>query len=128
MHSREAREAACRPAASAATAARSAGGRGALVAREELVDEAGVQVAGAQFRVLQNLAEEADVGADAAHVVFAQGADHALDGLLAVGAPDGQLGEQRVVLHGDGPAIVDAAIQANARAHAGASRRVSLPG
>ena len=41
--------------------------------------------------------------------------------LLAVAAPDGQLGEQRVVFHGDGPAIVDAAIQANARAHAGGS-------
>ncbi len=59
------------------------GGCGAWWRCEELLDEAGVQVAGAEFRVFQNLAEEADVGADAAHVVFAQRADHALGGVLA---------------------------------------------
>ena len=39
--------------------------------REELVDEPGVQIARAKLRVLQNLPEEPDVGADAADVVFA---------------------------------------------------------
>ena len=46
--------------------------RGRLRSLQKLVNESGMQLARAKFRVLQNLPEEADVSADTAHVVFAQ--------------------------------------------------------
>ena len=45
---------------------------------EELLDESGVEMAGAELAVFQNLAEETEVGADAANVVLAQGSRRAV--------------------------------------------------
>src|ERR1019366_3680353 len=102
-------------------------GLGRLPSLEEFVDEAGVQVGGAELGVLQNLAEEGEVGMDAANVVFAEGADHAGGGVVAGVGPDGEFGQQGIVFHGHGPAIVDAAIEADAGAE-GARQAGELAG
>ena len=52
-----------------------------LAARQEFVDEAGVQPACAKLFVFQNLTEKCDVGVDAGHIVFAQSAQHAGNGV-----------------------------------------------
>src|SRR5579871_3879721 len=48
-------------------------------AGQELVDEAGMQMARAEVSIVQNLPEELDVGLDTADVVFAESALHAGD-------------------------------------------------
>src|ERR1035441_10350277 len=52
----------------------------------------------------------------AADIVFAEGADHAGGGVVARVGPDGEFGQQGIVFHGHGPAVVDAAIEADAGA------------
>jgi len=93
---------------------RSAGDCGAEVALEELVDETGVYPGRAKLVILQNLPEKAEIRANAAHVVLAKRANHARNGRLAGVGPDRQFRQQRVVLHGNHPTGVDAAIDANA--------------
>jgi hypothetical protein len=64
-------------------------GLGRGVPLEELIDEAGVKVGGAELGVFQDLAEEGEVGADAADIVFVEGAEEAGSGVIAGIGPDG---------------------------------------
>ena len=58
---------------------------------EKLVDEARVQPAGAKGLVVEDLPEEAEIGANPAHLVFVQRADHACDGFVPGARPHHQL-------------------------------------
>src|SRR3954466_272755 len=83
------------------------------MSREKLVDEPGMQMPGAEFRVLEDLSEEPDIRANSADVVLPQSAHHPVDGFTARARPNSQLRQQWVVLHRHRPAFVDAAVDAN---------------
>src|SRR5438093_10688003 len=67
---------------------------------EVVGDEAGVDVAGAEGGVLEGPAVEGDVGRRADDHVLAEGAQHAVDRLVAGAAPGDQLGADRVLAGG----------------------------
>ncbi len=48
-----------------------------------------------------------DVGLDPGHLILPQSPAHTLDGLGPILGPDAQLGHQRVVVRGDGDALVE---------------------
>src|SRR5579884_442427 len=79
-------------------------------------DEVGGEVAGEETGMVGKPAGEGDGGAHAEYLVFVEGAAQAVDGLLAVPAPDDELGEQGVVEERDAQAIVEAAVNAHTRA------------
>ena len=64
------------------------------------VQQAGVDIAGAKTRMLEDGDEERDVRLDAEDRELAQRADEAPDGLVARCARGDDLGEQRVVVDG----------------------------
>ena len=64
----------------------------------------------------QQSSKQGDVGLDAGHGGFFQGAAEAGDRFFAAVAPGDEFGEQRIVVVGHGPAFVNAVIEANARA------------
>src|ERR1700722_20715478 len=63
----------------------------------------------------EKAAEEGDVSLDAADGGFFERATEAGDGFFAAVAPGDEFGKERVVVVGDGPAVVDAVVEANAR-------------
>src|SRR5262249_34194065 len=84
------------------------------VAREKRVDESGVEAPLPKNRIRQQTPEERQVRADAGEMIFTERAGHALDGLLAPAGPHGQLRQQRIVVHGNREALIDARIETNA--------------
>ena len=86
--------------------------------REELIDEAGVQRGGAKLRVVEDLQEESNVGADAADVGFAERAKHARDGSVSRLAERDDFCKHGIVVRRDRRTGKDVRIDANA----GASR------
>mmetsp|Transcript_42058 Transcript_42058/g.80439 ORF Transcript_42058/g.80439 Transcript_42058/m.80439 type:complete len:782 (-) Transcript_42058:261-2606(-) len=78
--------------------------------------DGGVEELGAAQHVLQ----KRDVGLDAAHAELAQAAVQLLHCLLEGGGPDGELGEEGVVVRGDGGAHHHRRVHAHAHAPRGA--------
>ena len=85
-----------------------------MIFGEEFVEPLGVDVAAEEIGFGEEAAEEADIGLDAGDGGFLEGAAEAGDGFFAAIAPGDQLGEERVVVVGDGPAVVDAIVETNA--------------
>src|SRR6202011_4346817 len=83
---------------------------------EEFVEPFGVNFSAKEIGLLENAAEQGNVGLDAGDRGFFQGAAKASDGFFAAVAPSDELGEERIVVIGNGPAFVDAIVEANARA------------
>lgn len=75
-----------------------------------------MEVPGAEGGVAEDFAEKGEIGLNAGDGVFVDGAKDAVDGGLAGGAPGDELGEHGVVVDGDGPAGVDAGVEADAGA------------
>ena len=105
----------------------SRGRRPQLVRGELAVEHADVEVAGAEVGVGEQGAEEGGGGADPLHAQLGEGALQAIEGALAVGGPDDQLGQHRVVVDRDLGALVDAGVHAHARA-VGPAQRLDPPG
>ncbi len=72
--------------------------------------------AGAEVGIVQNAAEQRDVGLDAADEIFIQSARQTRDRLLAICSVADQLGQQRIVIDRHVPAFIHAAVAADARA------------
>ena len=68
---------------------------------ELAVEHADVEVAGAEVRVGEEGVEEGSGGADPLDAQLGEGALQAVERVLAVGRPDDQLGQHRVVVDGD---------------------------
>ena len=66
--------------------------------------------------MLQHPAMKREVGDHAVDAVLIQGAPHTANRFVARAAPGDQLGDERVVMHGDLEAAVDTAVVANADA------------
>src|SRR5579859_4718712 len=66
-----------------------------------------------EFRLREDAAEESSVGLDARYGVLLEGATQASDRFFATVSPGDQLAQERIVVHGHGPAFVDAFIETN---------------
>ncbi len=91
-------------------------GMGRRTPFEKCGEKAGVEIAGLPFRVGEEAFEKSEIRDGARDDVFGESAAHASGGGGAIGRPDGELGEERVIFEGDGPAGIDAAIHAHAGA------------
>jgi len=87
-----------------------------VIAGEEFVEPFGVDVALEKIGLAEQAAEEADVGFDSRDGGLFEGAAEAGDGFFAAVAPGDEFGEERIVVVGDSPAVVDAVVEADARA------------
>src|SRR5712675_808560 len=85
-----------------------------LFAGEELIEPCGMDFAAKKIGFGENAAEEAGVGLDAGYGVFVEGAAQARDGLFAGVAPGNEFAEEGIVFVRNGPAFVDAFVEANA--------------
>src|SRR5258708_39255382 len=83
---------------------------------EQLVQPSGVNLAAEKIGLTKDTAEKTHVGLDAGNGVLLEGAAKAGNRFLAAVAPGDEFAEKRVVIVGDGPAIVDAVVQADSRA------------
>ena len=98
------------------------GGRIRLPVLEVFGQKAGMGVPGNEGRMGQHIKEKRSVCDRAEHHTLAQGGLHTLARLLAVLAPSGQLGNQRVVVH------ADLAVQFHPRVNPNAGPGRRLPG
>src|SRR5713226_7106138 len=96
---------------------------GAVFAREERIEPFGVDFAAEKIGFGEDAAKKAGVGFDAGDGVFVEGAAQAGDGFFAGVAPSDELAEQRIVFVGNGPAFVDAFVEANAGPAGRAARK-----
>src|SRR6185369_130920 len=80
----------------------------------QAIEKAGVKSARLEIRIIQNAPEQRDISLDSAHEVFVQSPHQPAHGLFAVCAIPDQLGQQRVVINGNRPALVHAAVAAYA--------------
>ena len=86
-----------------------------MIFGEEFVEPLGVDVAAEEIGFGEETAEEADIRFDSADGGLFEGAAEAGDGFFAAVAPSDEFGEERVVIVGNGPAVVDAVVEADAR-------------
>src|SRR5882672_4759100 len=94
-----------------------------LFASEELIEPFGMDFAAKKIGLGEDAAEEAGVGLDAGYGVFVECAAQARDGFFAGVAPSDEFAEERIVFVGNGPAFVDAFVEANARTAGRAARQ-----
>ena len=80
------------------------------------VEIGGVEPSREEIRVLHNGFHEGDRGFHPTEHIFLQRSPHAADGFFPGSATDRQLGEQRVVIGGDGVILIDCAVDADADA------------
>ena len=85
-----------------------------LTLGQEPLHESGVEFAGAEIFIREDLLVERDGGVDALHDELAQGALHLRDGFGAINAVHDQLGNERVVIGRDDAFSVLRSIDANA--------------
>ena len=94
-----------------------------LFAGEKLIEPFGMDFAAKEIRFGEDAAEEAGVGLNAGYGVFVKSAAQARDGFFAGVAPGDEFAEERIVFVGNGPALVDAFVEANARTAGRAARQ-----
>ena len=87
-----------------------------MIVGEKFVEPFRMNVATEEVGFAEQAAEQADVGLDAADGGFFKGAAKAGDGFFAAVAPGDEFCEERIVIVGDGPAVVDAVVEAYTRA------------
>src|SRR6267154_234563 len=100
----------------------STSGSGVFFSREELVQPFRVDFAAQKIGFGDDAAEKAGVGFDSGDGVFIEGAAQTRNRFFAGIAPGDQLAEQRIVFIRNGPALVDAFIEADPRAARSAAR------
>ena len=81
-----------------------------MILGEEFIEPLGVDVAAEKVGFGEEAAEEADVGFDAGDGGFFESAAEASDCLFAAVAPGDEFCEERIVIVGDDPAVVDAVV------------------
>src|SRR4051794_31598135 len=86
-----------------------------LTAREELIDEARVEVPGSEFGVAYDLPEKGLIRLDSFNMSLIQSTSHPENGFVSLGRPDDELRQQGVVFHRHGPTRIDAAIEPDTR-------------
>ena len=64
-------------------------------------NKSGIRIACQKRRMLHELLQKTEIGFDAKHVGFSDGALHAPDGLVAICAPRNELGDHRIVVDAD---------------------------
>ena len=82
--------------------------------REELVEPFGVDFAAEEIGIGEDAAEKAGVGLDAGDGVFVESTAETGNGFFAGVAPGDEFAEERIIFVGNGPAFVDAFVEANA--------------
>src|SRR5712671_4425252 len=92
-----------------------------LFAGKKLIEPCGMDFAAKKIGFGEDAAEEAGVGLDAGYGVFVECAAQARDGFFGGVAPGNKFAEEGIVFVGNGPAFVDAFVEANA----GTAGRVS---
>jgi len=83
---------------------------------KQFVEPLGVNFSAKEIRLGENAAEKACVDFNTCDSVLLESTAQASDGFFAAVAPGDQLAQQRIVIHWNGPAFVDAFIEANAGA------------
>src|SRR5258708_8067828 len=83
---------------------------------EQFVQPSGVNLAAEKIGLTKDTAEKTHVGLDAGDGALLEGAAKAGNRFLAAVAPGDEFAEKRVGIVGVGPTIVDAVVQADARA------------
>jgi len=76
-------------------------------------DQPGIELRIDEGRKSHEAGQEIDVVRDADHSVLSQRSPHAGQRLLAIGSPDDQLGNHRIIVGGDLVALLDPGINAN---------------
>jgi len=85
-------------------------------AAQHFIEPHGVNFGAEEVRLGEDAAEKRGVGFDAGDGIFLEGAAKARNGFFATVAPGDEFAEKRIVVHRDGPAFVDAFVDANAGA------------
>lgn len=92
---------------------------------EQFVEPFGVDFAAEEIGFGENAAEKTGVGFDAGDGILLESAAETSDGFFAAVAPSDEFAEKGIVVHGDGPAFVDAFIEADAGTAGGMAREYS---
>src|SRR2546425_12384533 len=90
--------------------------RALLCALVESRNESRIQMAGDEFIVAHKLAKKRQRSLDSAQRIFVQRPPQTVDRLVAIAAPGGQFGNQRVVMDGNFVACRDAGVVTKSRA------------
>ena len=81
---------------------------------KKFIEPLGVDFRAEEIGLGENAPEEGDVGLDAGDGGLFERAAKPCDGFFAAVAPGDEFGEEGIVVVGDGPAVVDTVVEANA--------------
>ena len=93
-----------------------------LIACQQTVKAAGVDLPGFEILVVKDSAEEAEIAPNSADDIFLQRSQHTLDCSVSSGGVCDQLRKKGIIFNRDDAALVDATILANSR-----TRRLQQP-
>src|SRR4029077_12245393 len=105
----------CRGGGSGAFARSFVRGRRGARTEKQFIQPPGVNLTAKKIRFYKDAPEKSGVGFDTGDGVLLERAAQSRNGFLAAIAPGDQLAQQRIVIIGDRPALVDAVVHSNAR-------------